>query len=95
MLLIFFFNVDIQLCCSCSAYHVYFDRTLSFEDLFWVCDAEHLDPINVKIAELREALESVTAEQKYLKARDSRHRHSKILGFPYWHALVSDMNGCI
>ncbi|RVW55855.1 Transmembrane emp24 domain-containing protein p24beta3 [Vitis vinifera] len=37
---------------------------------------EHLDPINVKIAELREALESVTAEQKYLKARDTRHRHS-------------------
>lgn len=36
---------------------------------------EHLDPINVKIAELREALESVTAEQKYLKARDVRHRH--------------------
>lgn len=35
---------------------------------------EHLDPINVKIAELREALESVTAEQKYLKARDTRHR---------------------
>ena len=38
---------------------------------------EHLDPINVKIAELREALESVTAEQKYLKARDARHRRSK------------------
>ncbi|CAI9117411.1 OLC1v1018803C1 [Oldenlandia corymbosa var. corymbosa] len=38
---------------------------------------EHLDPINVKIAELREALESVTTEQKYLKARDARHRHSK------------------
>ncbi|CAN4116524.1 unnamed protein product [Withania somnifera] len=37
---------------------------------------EHLDPINVKIAELREALESVTAEQKYLRARDSRHRHT-------------------
>ncbi|KAL5796637.1 hypothetical protein ACOSQ2_001457 [Xanthoceras sorbifolium] len=37
---------------------------------------EHLDPINVKIAELREALASVTAEQKYLKARDSRHRHT-------------------
>jgi len=37
---------------------------------------EHLNPINVKIAELREALESVTAEQKYLKARDSRHRHT-------------------
>lgn len=40
---------------------------------------EHLDPINVKLAELREALESVTAEQKYLKARDARHRHSMIL----------------
>ncbi|XP_010279262.1 PREDICTED: transmembrane emp24 domain-containing protein p24beta3 [Nelumbo nucifera] len=37
---------------------------------------EHLDPINVKIAELREALESVMAEQKYLKARDARHRHT-------------------
>ncbi|KAK4257999.1 hypothetical protein QN277_007513 [Acacia crassicarpa] len=37
---------------------------------------EHLDPINVKIAELREALESVTTEQKYLKARDTRHRHT-------------------
>lgn len=37
---------------------------------------EHLDPVNVKIAELREALESVTAEQKYLKARDARHRHT-------------------
>ncbi|GJZ77410.1 transmembrane emp24 domain-containing protein p24beta3-like protein [Tanacetum coccineum] len=30
--------------------------------------AEHLDPINVRIAELREALESVSSEQKYLKA---------------------------
>ncbi|KAL8162709.1 hypothetical protein V2J09_014198 [Rumex salicifolius] len=37
---------------------------------------EHLDPINVKIAQLREALESVTGEQKYLKARDARHRHT-------------------
>ncbi|XP_074307217.1 transmembrane emp24 domain-containing protein p24beta3-like [Silene latifolia] len=37
---------------------------------------EHLDPINVKIAELREALEAVTSEQKYLKARDARHRHT-------------------
>ncbi|XP_073046929.1 transmembrane emp24 domain-containing protein p24beta3-like [Primulina eburnea] len=37
---------------------------------------EHLDPINVKIAELRESLESVTAEQKYLKAREARHRHT-------------------
>lgn len=31
----------------------------------------------MKIAELREALESVTLEQKYLKARDARHRLSK------------------
>lgn len=37
---------------------------------------EHLDPINVKIAELREALESVVSEQKYLRARDTRHRHT-------------------
>ncbi|KAL0433735.1 UNVERIFIED_CONTAM: Transmembrane emp24 domain-containing protein p24beta3 [Sesamum latifolium] len=37
---------------------------------------EHLDPINVKIAELREALETVTLEQRYLKARDARHRHN-------------------
>ncbi|KAG6668774.1 hypothetical protein CIPAW_01G194900 [Carya illinoinensis] len=37
---------------------------------------EHLNPINVKIAELREALDSVTAEQKYLKARDARHRNT-------------------
>lgn len=48
-----------------------------FSFIFFV--TEHLNPINVKIAELREALESVTAEQKYLKARDSRHRHSKLL----------------
>ncbi|KAM0936613.1 putative transmembrane emp24 domain-containing protein [Dioscorea sansibarensis] len=37
---------------------------------------EHLNPINVKIAELREALESVTSEQKYLKAREARHRYT-------------------
>ncbi|KAH0468097.1 hypothetical protein IEQ34_003130 [Dendrobium chrysotoxum] len=37
---------------------------------------EHLNPVNVKIAELREALESVTAEQKYLKAREARHRRT-------------------
>jgi hypothetical protein len=42
--------------------------------------AEHLDPINVKIAELKEVLESVTAEQKYLKAREARHRHSRLNG---------------
>ncbi|XP_010532582.1 PREDICTED: transmembrane emp24 domain-containing protein p24beta3 [Tarenaya hassleriana] len=41
-----------------------------------VAKDEHLDPINVKIAELREALESVISEQKYLKARDTRHRHT-------------------
>lgn len=35
---------------------------------------EHLDPVNVKIAELRESLESVTLEQRYLKAREARHR---------------------
>ncbi|MQL80772.1 hypothetical protein Taro_013221 [Colocasia esculenta] len=37
---------------------------------------EHLDPVNVKIAQLREALESVTAEQRFLKAREVRHRHT-------------------
>ncbi|KAI4349465.1 hypothetical protein L6164_010051 [Bauhinia variegata] len=37
---------------------------------------EHLNPINVKIAELRESLESVVSEQKYLKARDARHRYT-------------------
>lgn len=45
--------------------------------------AEHLNPINVKIAELREALESVTAEQRYLKAREARHRHSKLNSLIY------------
>jgi hypothetical protein len=39
--------------------------------------SEHLDPINVKIGELREALESIITEQKYLKARDARHRNRK------------------
>lgn len=53
------------------------DLIVSFS--FSVTLTEHLDPINVKLAELREALESVTAEQKYLKARDARHRHSMIL----------------
>jgi len=47
-----------------------------------------LDPINVKIAELREALESVTAEQKYLKARDARHRHSKYFFFSFFYELA-------
>eukprot|EP00250_Pteridium_aquilinum_P024785 c29596_g1_i1 orf=136-789(-) len=37
---------------------------------------EHLNPVNVKIAELREALEAVSAEQQYLRARDLRHRYT-------------------
>eukprot|EP00252_Welwitschia_mirabilis_P025033 TRINITY_DN7670_c0_g1_i1.p1 TRINITY_DN7670_c0_g1~~TRINITY_DN7670_c0_g1_i1.p1 ORF type:complete len:209 (+),score=27.75 TRINITY_DN7670_c0_g1_i1:274-900(+) len=37
---------------------------------------EHVSSVSVKIAELREALESVSAEQQYLKARDARHRHT-------------------
>lgn len=44
----------------------------------YIPSAEHFDPINVKIAELREALESIITEQKYLKARDTRHRNSKL-----------------
>ncbi|KAI3940829.1 hypothetical protein MKW92_014389 [Papaver armeniacum] len=46
---------------------------------------EHLDPINVKIAELREALESHHREHKYLKARGSRHRH---IDLPTWFGNV-------
>lgn len=65
---------------------LYFDLYLTFT---WLCAAEHLDPINVKIAELREALESVTAEQKYLKARDARHRHSKIFLFLLFFSLLN------
>lgn len=41
--------------------------------------AEHLKPVNVKIAQLREALEAVSAEQIYLRARDYRHRISEFL----------------
>lgn len=41
--------------------------------------SEHLDPVHVRIAELREALESIIAEQRYLKAREARHRYSKCL----------------
>ncbi|KAH7434222.1 hypothetical protein KP509_06G006400 [Ceratopteris richardii] len=37
---------------------------------------EHLDPVNVKIAELREALEAISSEQQYLRARDLRHRRT-------------------
>ncbi|GFP85813.1 transmembrane emp24 domain-containing protein p24beta3 [Phtheirospermum japonicum] len=37
---------------------------------------EHLDPINVRIIELREKMEYVTLEQNYLKARDISHRRT-------------------
>ena len=53
-----------------------------------VCFSEHLDPVNVKIAELREALESVVSEQKYLKARDTRHRHSEFSSPFIFYVLV-------
>ncbi|CAN6462932.1 unnamed protein product [Victoria cruziana] len=55
------------------SFHIHIGHIPNEHDL---AKDEHLDPVNVKIAELREALESVTAEQKYLKARDSRHRHT-------------------
>ncbi|MBA0858702.1 hypothetical protein Goshw_030051 [Gossypium schwendimanii] len=55
------------------SFHIHIGHIPTEHDL---AKDEHLDPINVKIAELREALESVTAEQKYLKARDTRHRHT-------------------
>ncbi|XWS76344.1 hypothetical protein CRYUN_Cryun01aG0168200 [Craigia yunnanensis] len=37
---------------------------------------EHFNSIRGKIAELRESLESVIAEQKYLKACDARHLYT-------------------
>ncbi|KAF3785697.1 Transmembrane emp24 domain-containing protein p24beta3 [Nymphaea thermarum] len=55
------------------SFHIHIGHIPNEHDL---AKDEHFDPVNVKIAELREALESVTAEQKYLKARDSRHRHT-------------------
>ncbi|XP_074307206.1 transmembrane emp24 domain-containing protein p24beta3-like [Silene latifolia] len=55
------------------SFHIHIGHIPNEHDL---AKDEHLDPINVKIAELREALESVTSEQKYLKARDTRHRHT-------------------
>ncbi|MFQ6632494.1 hypothetical protein Gotur_009553 [Gossypium turneri] len=64
------------------SFHIHIGHIPTEHDL---AKDEHLDPINVKIAELREALESVTAEQKYLKARDTRHRHSntrkRVIGY--------------
>ncbi|CAM6025463.1 unnamed protein product [Sphagnum balticum] len=35
---------------------------------------EHLKPVNVKIAQLAEALEAVSAEIRYMQNRDKRHR---------------------
>ncbi|GAB2294684.1 hypothetical protein Dimus_028879 [Dionaea muscipula] len=55
------------------SFHIHVGHIPSEHDL---AKDEHLNPINVKIAELREALESVIAEQKYLKARDARHRYT-------------------
>ncbi|CAL1383065.1 unnamed protein product [Linum trigynum] len=40
-----------------------------------VAKDEHMDPLSIKIAKLREALASVMADQIYLKARDVQHRH--------------------
>lgn len=56
-----------------------------------VVNTEHLDPIQVKIAELREALESIIAEQRYLKARDARHRHSKLLLFSPINSIIFNL----
>ncbi|EPS65381.1 hypothetical protein M569_09395, partial [Genlisea aurea] len=66
------------------SFHIHVGHIPSENDL---AKDEHLDPINVKIARLREALESVISEQKYLKARDARHRltnestASRVLGY--------------
>ncbi|GJS51827.1 putative reverse transcriptase domain-containing protein [Tanacetum coccineum] len=58
--------------------------------------ANHLNPVNVKIAELREALESVTAEQKYLKARDtpSPMRNYAFVDFNNEDQRPNDIVGC-
>lgn len=70
---------------------IYINNLISLYFSPYLCfTAEHLDPINVKIAELREALESVTAEQKYLKARDARHRHSKPISFDFYMNEIGD-----
>ncbi|KZV57052.1 transmembrane emp24 domain-containing protein p24beta3 [Dorcoceras hygrometricum] len=47
-----------------------------FPDKHNLAKDEHLDPINVKIAELGEALEYITTEQRYLKAKAARHRRT-------------------
>jgi len=53
------------------SFYIHVGHVPGIEDL---AKDEHLTPVNVKIAKLREALESVSAEQNYLKARDFRHR---------------------
>lgn len=74
--------MDILMVSSPWIYHDSFNFSTNFILvlhllIFLLLCLEHLDPINVKIAELREALESIITEQKYLKARDARHRNSK------------------
>lgn len=48
---------------------------------------EHLKPVDVKIAQLGEALESVSAEIRYLQNRDLRHRRSKSATFLSFYSL--------
>jgi len=53
------------------SFHIHVGHVPGIED---IARDEHLKPVNVKIAQLREALEAVSAEQIYLRARDYRHR---------------------
>lgn len=53
------------------SFHIHVGHIPGIADL---AKDEHLKPVNVKIAQLREALAAVSAEQIYLKARDHRHR---------------------
>ncbi|KAH7293532.1 hypothetical protein KP509_28G029500 [Ceratopteris richardii] len=54
------------------AFYVHVGHIPNYHDL---AKDEHLDLVNVKIAELREALEAISTEQQYLRARDLRHRY--------------------
>jgi hypothetical protein len=49
--------------------------------------AENLKPVNVKIAQLAEALEAVSAEIRYMQNRDKRHRSSKSVTYLFITAL--------
>jgi hypothetical protein len=53
------------------SFHIHVGHIPGIEDL---AKDEHLKPVNVMIAKLREALAAVSEEQIYLKARDLRHR---------------------